>query len=71
MGVSENRGTIFGVLIMRILLFRVLYWGPLFSESPTWFTNSPWHYNLRFVVRVTGFRFKGPSIQDKTLNPKP
>ena len=30
----EIRGTLFGVLIIRILLFRVLYWGPLFSESP-------------------------------------
>ena len=25
----------FGVLMIRILLFRVLYWGPLFSETPT------------------------------------
>ena len=25
----------FGVLIIRILLFRVLYLGPLFSETPT------------------------------------
>ena len=24
----------FGVHIIRILLFRVLYWGPLFSEIP-------------------------------------
>ena len=24
----------FGVLIIRILLFRVLYQGPLFSETP-------------------------------------
>ena len=24
----------FGVIITRILLFRVLYWGPLFSETP-------------------------------------
>ena len=23
-----------GVLMIRILLFRVLYWGPLFSEAP-------------------------------------
>ena len=23
-----------GVLMIRILLFRVLYWGPLFSETP-------------------------------------
>ena len=35
MGVSENRGyLILGALIIRILLFRVLYWGPLFSETP-------------------------------------
>ena len=24
----------FGVLILRILLFGVLHWGPLFSETP-------------------------------------
>ena len=24
----------FGILIIRILLLRVLYWGPLFSETP-------------------------------------
>ena len=29
MGVSEN-----GVLIIRILLFEILYEGPLFSETP-------------------------------------
>ena len=34
MGVSENRGTYLGVLIIRILLFRVLCYGPLFSETP-------------------------------------
>ena len=28
------RAPYFGVLIIRILLFRVLYWGPLFSETP-------------------------------------
>ena len=28
------RGTLFGVPIIRILLFRVLYQGPLFSETP-------------------------------------
>ena len=27
---QKIRGTLFGVLIVRILLFRVLYWGPLF-----------------------------------------
>ena len=26
----------FGVLTMRILLFKVLYEGPLFSETPIW-----------------------------------
>ena len=36
MGVSENGGDlIWGVLITRILLFRVPYQGPLFSETPT------------------------------------
>ena len=24
----------FGVLMIRFLLFRVLHWGPLFSETP-------------------------------------
>ena len=28
------RGTFFWVVVIRILLFRVLYWGPLFSETP-------------------------------------
>ena len=32
MGVGEP---CFGVLIIRILLFRVSHWGPLFSETPT------------------------------------
>ena len=36
MGVSEKSGypNFLGVLITRILLFRVLYWDPLFSETP-------------------------------------
>ena len=36
MGVSENKGGVpyFGVLIIRIPLFRVLYWGfPIFGNS--------------------------------------
>ena len=35
----ENGGGVpyFGVLIIRILLFRVLYWGPLFLETPIFF----------------------------------
>ena len=38
MGLSETKGYLnyFGVLIIRILLFGVLYWGPLFSETPIW-----------------------------------
>ena len=28
-----------GVLKIRILLFRVLCWGPLFSETPIWGTR--------------------------------
>ena len=37
MGVSENRGGVpyFGVLIVRILLFRgTLFWGP-YNKDPT------------------------------------
>ena len=35
MGVSENRGYLISrVLIIRILLLRVRYQGPLFSETP-------------------------------------
>ena len=30
------RGYLIGVLLIRILLFWVLYWGPLFSETPVW-----------------------------------
>ena len=34
-GVSAKLGYLnFGVLIIRILLFRILYLGPLFSETP-------------------------------------
>ena len=43
MGVSEIRGTVFWVLIIRILLFRVLYWGPLI------FGNS--HLGLQEALR--------------------
>ena len=34
MGVAENQGYLIWVLIIRILLYSVLYWGPLFSETP-------------------------------------
>ena len=35
MGVYEKGGTLIG-----ILLFRVLYWGPLFLETPIWLPNT-------------------------------
>ena len=34
MGVSDMRGTLFWCPVFRILLFRVLYWGPLFLDIP-------------------------------------
>ena len=37
----------FGVLIIRILLFRVLYLGPLFSETPTY--SDPPKYTLNIL----------------------
>ena len=33
-GFPKIRVSYFGIIIKRILLFRVLYSGPLFSESP-------------------------------------
>ena len=33
-GFPKLRVPYFGVLIIGVLLFRVLYWGPLFSETP-------------------------------------
>ena len=33
-GSFRIRGTLFGALIIRIPVFRVLYSGPLFSETP-------------------------------------
>ena len=40
----------FGVLIIRILLFRVLYWGPLFSETPKWRFEDAGFQRLLFPV---------------------
>ena len=35
LGVSENEGyPILGSLVIWLLLFRVLYWGSLYSETP-------------------------------------
>ena len=58
----------FGVLMIRILLFRVLYWGPLFSETPilgalgTWsLRDTKASYRIRILqgergVYIEGFR---------------
>ena len=35
-GFPKNRVPYFGVLVIRVLLFRVLYLGPLFSETPSY-----------------------------------
>ena len=42
MGISENQGypNYFGVLTIRILLFRILYQGRLISEPP------PYDFNI-------------------------
>ena len=39
MGVPEIRGTVFWGPFKRILLFRVLYLGSLFSETPISYVN--------------------------------
>ena len=39
-GTFSKKGVLnLGVLIMRILLFGVLYQGPLFSETPMWLSQ--------------------------------
>ena len=46
MGVSENKGYVsLGVLPIRTLLFRVLYLGPLSSETPISAHRSRNHHN--------------------------
>ena len=40
-GFPKTRGPYFGVLIIRIRLFGVLYQGPLFSETPIWAPLNP------------------------------
>ena len=68
-GVSENRGTVpyFGVLIVRILLFRVLYLSPVFSETPIYLILSPnpKPYNYLTDPTKSYVRFLN------TLSPKP
>ena len=45
-GFPKIRGTLFGVLIIRILLFKLLYLGPLFSENP--------HFAVVLETRLLG-----------------
>ena len=57
-GFPKIRGTLFGYLIRRILLFRVLYQGPLFSETPTCTLIGPtrpsllWFWDPNSIVGV-------------------
>ena len=61
----KTRGTLFGVLIIRILLFRVLYWGPLFSETPI-------QRNIcGGIIFSFGNWTSGSADHPKPLNPKP
>ena len=53
---------IFGVLIIRILLFRVLYWDPLFLETPKSCLGS--ETQLKRGVGFRGFRvFEGLGLR--------
>ena len=36
MGLSQDKGTILGVPIIRIILFGGLHWGPLSRETIIW-----------------------------------
>ena len=78
MGVSENWGDlIFGVLIVRILLLRVLYHGPLFSETPRWAGNIEGvglEGGFGDCLKLQSPRPKSPNLKPynpTTLNPKP
>ena len=57
----------FGVLIIRILLFRVLYWGPLFLETPTLRSRNPSPSNLGIGFLVVGLGL----LLSRALYPKP
>ena len=46
--------TLFGGLVIRIPLFRVLYWDPLFSETPLYTEYIPDLYPLRSLQRAKG-----------------
>ena len=48
-----------GVLKLRILLFRVLYWGPLFSETPTWGSYKGLNYSQQGYFKGSLRSFQG------------
>ena len=60
MGISEKKGyRTLGVLIIRILLFRILYWGPLFSETPI------------CIVSINSIAYSVHATPEDTKLPKP
>ena len=63
-------GTLFWVLIMRILLFRVPYLGPLFSETPksfaTSFASVP-HHSERLLLKPTTLPIVSKGIYKATI----
>ena len=68
LGVSENWGYLICDPYSKILLFRVLYLGPLFSETPIFnmrmlFTPSETNKNVNGVSRY--------AYEHRPLNPKP
>ena len=53
MGVSEKLAVPYlGVLIIRITLFRVLYCGPLFSETPISVFAGCWLCSVRLCLSL-------------------
>ena len=52
----------FGVLIIRILLFRVLYLGPLFSETPVWLPGAGFFFGGCALLCNADHRFRIPPV---------
>ena len=46
-------GTLSGVLVIRILVFRVLYYGPLFSETPIYIYMCVCVYTKHTILQKT------------------
>ena len=57
----------FGVLIIRILLFRVLYWGPLLSETPI--LPRPQALQFQETLQTKGTAHKGVYGKQVPLTP--